>query len=83
MEPATLASVIAMLFFSEALKEGEKAAKSTSDLAATLAQGDRKRERMASGMWACPIPSSRMPVLGPRHPKPTPSPQQVWRETAV
>jgi hypothetical protein len=38
MEPATGASGLATLLFSEAVKEGEKAIKSSSNLAAHVAQ---------------------------------------------
>jgi len=58
-----------MLFCSEALKEGAKADKSASDLAAHLAHVALKRLWMSSGRPACPVPASRMPVLGPRHPE--------------
>jgi hypothetical protein len=57
-----LASVVATLFFSAALKEREKADKSTLDLAAQLIHRERKRERIL--FRNASIPHTRIEYAG-------------------
>jgi hypothetical protein len=50
MEPATLAGIVATLFFSEALKEGKKSGQKRLGPRYNLSHFDLKGERIASGM---------------------------------
>jgi hypothetical protein len=61
MESTTLVSGVATPFVSEALKEGGKTAKRSSDLAAILAHFDLKREDCS---WIVGMPRTRISYAG-------------------